>query len=105
MLRALDDASILDRYIEIKAKISELREELEELKGPLLYALMDEPEEKGSYRGFDLSIQRRKTYEYSSDVQDMERALKEAKDRERKTGIAEIVKHQAILMLKAQKGV
>ena len=103
MLRALDDASMLDRYIEIKAKISELQEELEELKGPILYALMEEPEEKGTYRGFDLIIQRRKTYEYSPVVKEMEQALKETRDSERKTGIAEIVKHQAILVLKAHK--
>ncbi len=103
MLRALDDASLLDRYIEIKSKISELQEELDSLKGPLLYALMEEPDEKGSYRGFDLLIQRRKTYDYSPTVKDLEQALKEAKDHERKSGVAEVVKHQAILVLKAQK--
>lgn len=103
MLRALDDASMLDRYIEIKAQISALQEELEELKGPILFALMEEPEEKGLYRGFDLLIQRRKTYEYSPVVKDIEQALKDAKENERKTGIAEIVKHQAILVLKAHK--
>ena len=103
MLRALDDASMLDRYIEIKAKISELQEELEELKGPLLYALMEEPEEKSEYRGFELGIQRRKSYQYTDAVQDLERTLKEAKDHERKSGAAEIVKHQAILVLKSKK--
>ncbi len=103
MLRSLDDASMLDRYIEIKAQISELQEELEALKGPLLYALMDEPEEKGSYRGFELSIQRRKTYEYTPAVQELEKTLKEEKSRERNTGAAEVVKHQAILVLKSAR--
>ena len=103
MLRSLDDASMLDRYIEIKAQISELQEELEPLKGPLLYALMDEPDEKGSYMGFELSIQRRKTYEYTPSVKELERRLKEEKDKERKSGTAEVVKHQAVLVLKAAK--
>lgn len=103
MLRSLDDASMLDRYIEIKAKISELQEELDELKGPLLYALMDEPDEKSAYRGFELTIQRRKTYEYTPAVKELERTLKEEKDKERKTGTAEVVKHQAILVLKSAK--
>ena len=103
MLRALDDASLLDRYIEIKAQISALQEELEDLKGPLLYALMEEPEEKGTYRGFDLGIQRRKTYAYSEHVKELESALKDAKAAERDNGIAEITKHQAVLVLKASK--
>lgn len=103
MLRALDDPSMVDRYIEIKAKIAELQEELEELKGPLLYALMEEPEEKSDYMGFQFSIQRRKSYEYSSNVQQLEKELKAARDHERKTGIADVVKDQAILVLKAPK--
>ncbi len=103
MLRALDDASILDRYIEIKARISELQEELEELKGPLMYALMEEPEQKSYYHGYELSLQRRKTYAYSPEVRDMEESLKERKEMERNTGMAEVIKDQAILMLRAQK--
>ncbi len=94
---------MLDRYIEIKAQISELQEELEQLKGPLLYALMDEPDEKGAYRGFELSIQRRKSYEYTPAVKELERTLKQEKDKERKSGAAEVVKHQAILVLKSAK--
>lgn len=100
MLRALDDASALDRYIEIKARISELQEELETLKAPLLYALMEEPEEKSHYKGFELSIQRRKTYTYSEKVQELEKVIKDAKKIERANGLAEVVKDQAILVLK-----
>ena len=103
MLRSLDDASILDRYIAIKARISELQEELETLKGPLLYALMDEPEEKGAYKGFEFSIQRRKSYEYSPAVQDLETELKEMKKTERANGTAEVTKDQAILVMKTKK--
>ncbi len=103
MLRALDDPSLLDRYIDVKAQIAELQEELEELKGPLLYALMEEPGETAIYSGFELCIQRRKTYEYSSKVQEIEKLLKEAKVHERNTGIAETMKHQAVLVLRPQK--
>jgi hypothetical protein len=103
MMRALDDASMLDRYIEIKTKISELQEELEELKAPLMYALMEEPDEKNEYKGFEFSIQRRKTYAYSTGVQDLEETLKKAREAERHNGIAEIVKDQAILVLRSPK--
>ena len=100
MLRSLDDASMLDRYIDIKAKISELQDELEELKPYLLDALMEEPNEKSAYRGFEFSIQRRKTYDYSNSVKDLESEIKEMKASERANGTAEISKHQAILVLK-----
>ena len=103
MLRGLDDASILDRYIEIKTQIAALQEELEELKGPLLAALMDEPESKSDYKGFEFSIQRRKTYAYSPHVEELERALKDAKAIERSSGTAQVMKDQAILMMKTRK--
>ncbi|MEZ4702721.1 MAG: hypothetical protein R2834_20475 [Rhodothermales bacterium] len=101
MLRALDDASILDRYLEIKARIAELEEELESLKAPLIYALMEEPRENAQYKGFELSIQRRKTYAYSEKVTELEEVLKEARAHEREAGIAEVAKDQAILVVRA----
>ncbi|MEM8488698.1 MAG: hypothetical protein AAF564_24340 [Bacteroidota bacterium] len=103
MLRALDDASMLDRYIEIKAQISELQEELDHLKPYLLDALMDEPEQKGTYQGFNLLIQRRKSYAYSPAVEELEKTLKAAKEHERSAGLAEVVKDQAILVLKTAR--
>lgn len=103
MLRALDDASMLDRYIEIKAKISELQEELDALKPYLLDALMDEPEQQSAYRGFNLTIQRRKSYTYSPAVAELEKTLKAAKEHERANGLAEVVKDQAILVLKTAR--
>ena len=103
MLRALDDASILDRYLEIKAQLAELEEELEALKAPLIYALMEEPKEQAHYKGFEVSLQRRKSYTYSEKVQELEDVLKEAKAHERDAGIAEVSKDQAILVVKTLK--
>ncbi len=91
---------MLDRYLEIKAQISALEEELEALKAPLLYALMDEPEDRVQHRGFDVVITRRKSYTYSDDVQNLETHLKEVKAHERSTGIAEVTKQQAILVVR-----
>ena len=103
MLRSLDDASVLDRYIAIKAQIAELQEELDALKAPLLYALMDEPEEKANYKGFQLEIRRQKRYSYPEQIQTMERELKEARDHARKTGLAVVEKDSAILVLRAAR--
>lgn len=102
-MRALNDASVLDRYIAIKAQISELEEELEQLKPEILHALMDEPKEVAGYKGFNFSIQRRKTYTYSPKVQELEDVIKEAKAHERSEGIATIEKQKAILIMKAAK--
>ncbi len=103
MLRALENASALDRYIAIKAQISELEEELNALKPEILYALMDEPRESASYKGFDFSIQRRKTYAYSEKVKELEKVLKDAKEYERKEGIAGVEKDQAILVMRTAR--
>jgi P2-related tail formation protein len=103
MLRALDDASVLDRYLEIKAQLAALEEELETLKSPLLFALMDEPGQKALHRGFEISVQRRKTFAYSDKVQELEDVLKEAKAHEREAGLAEVTKDQAILVVRAVK--
>lgn len=102
-MRSLDDASVLDRYIAIKAKISELEEELEELKPEILNALMDEPKELADHKGFSFSIQRRKSYAYSPKVKELEDILKEAKAHERDQGIATIEKQKAILVMKAAR--
>ena len=102
-MRSLDDISVLDRYIRIKAQISELEEELERLKPEILNALMDEPKELTNYRGFNFSIQRRKSYTYSPKVQELESVLKDARAHERENGIATIEKQKAILIMKASK--
>ena len=102
-MRSLDDASVLDRYIAIKAQISELEEELEGLKPEILNALMDEPKEVSDYRGFNFSVQRRKSYTYSPKVKELEEILKEAKAHERENGIASIKKQSAILVMKAAR--
>ena len=104
-MRSLNDNSTLDRYISIKAQISELEEELSELKPEILNALMDEPKEQSSYKGFSFSIQRRKTWDYSPKVQELKDVLKEAQKHERVNGIATEKKHSAVLVMKAEKEV
>lgn len=103
MLRALDDKGLLDRYIEIKQQLSELEEELESLKGPLLDALMEEPDSRAEYHGFQFKIQYRKTYSYSEKVKELEDILKKAREHEKSSGIAEVVKDKAVLVMTTQK--
>ena len=64
---------------------------------------MDEPEEVSEYKGFNFSIQRRKTYAYSDKVKELEQVLKDAKKHERAQGIASIEKDKAILVLKSPR--
>lgn len=93
------DTSPLARYLEIKAAITELESELTELKDQITSDLLDEHGERfefdmgGSMVRFKLI--RRTTWEYSDDIQQMERQLKYLKKEEEQTGVA-LPKKQSI---------
>lgn len=72
-LRALEDQSVLDRYLELKAHATQIEEEMEALKPMLLSAVLDEPEGKGYHCGFALGTQNRRSCEYSERVSALER--------------------------------
>ena len=91
-LRALDTNQPLDRFLEIKALIDALTEELELLKPEITAALWEEPEYKTRYRGCEITLGSRKTYRYSEAVLAMQRDLKALKDYERATGEAVVVR-------------
>jgi len=100
-MRALDDKNQVQQYLELKAQIQELTEQMEQLKGPLLYALMEEPEQKHQALGMEFTIQTRKTWgNYSESVTRLAEQLKLKKKQEQIDGVAEITKHQSILVVK-----
>lgn len=99
-LRYLDDQAELDRFLELKAEKERIESELEGLKPLILSAVMEEPDGKAEHLGFELSYYRRKSYDYSEKVVEMEKQLKAAKKYEEASGIAEITKQQAILVVK-----
>lgn len=104
MIRDLDDPKMLDRYIEIKAAISELEEELEEIKPHIQYALMGEDRETYDHMGFSFRLTRRKTYKYSDEIERATKGINDAKAQERADGTAEVIKDQVILQLVPYKG-
>jgi len=91
-LRALETNEPLDRFLEIKALIDALTEELEQLKPEITAALWEEPEHRTLYQGCEIALSTRKTYEYSAEIQAHEKALKEAKQIERFNGTALIIR-------------
>ena len=103
-MRNLDDPKMVERYLQLKAQMEEITEQLDEMKGPLLYALMEEDQQKHEALGCEFSIQYRKTWgNYSQSVTRMEQELKLKKKQEQADGVAEVVKHQSILMVKRAK--
>lgn len=102
-LRALDDQSKLDRYLEIKAQIKQLEEELDGLKDDIFYALQEEPEQKCTHLGCDLSIQYRNIYEYSEQLRIDEQEIKARKKYEESAGIAAIVRQTGYVVVRQAK--
>ncbi len=94
-LRALETDEPLRRYVEIKAEIQRLTDEMEALKPEITYALMEEPEERTIYAGCEITLSRRRSYEYSAELQAWEKALSDRKRIERLCGTAVVVKDQA----------
>ena len=69
---------MFEKYIELKAKESEIAEAIEELK-PTLTTVVDERGGKFDYNGFSFSVSYRKKYEYNKRILDMEEELKKQK--------------------------
>ena len=102
-MRHLDSIAPLDQYLELKAEIKRLDEEMRALQPLLLDALMDEPGETFEHRGYRLSIQRRRTYAYSEAVDALKDDLRHLRRQEEATGIAQIRTDKAVLVLSPVK--
>ena len=99
-LRALDTNEPLDRFLEIKAQIETLTEELEQLKPEITAALWEEPEHRTLYQGCEIALSLRKTFEYSAAIQAHEKALRDAKQIERLNGTAVVVRQSSFPVVK-----
>ncbi|HMB92992.1 MAG TPA: hypothetical protein VKP65_19235 [Rhodothermales bacterium] len=63
-LRALDTNEPLERYLDLKAQIEHLTDELDAIKPMITAALMDEPEQRTWFRGHEITLGTRKSYAY-----------------------------------------
>ena len=113
-MRALEDLTLVDRYLELKALMEEYKEEMDTLKPMLMDALVMEDGEKYQRSGFEFTIQRRKTWEYDEDIQSdidsfnkeikhFKNEIKELEKHAQHTGKAKVSKFTPVLMVKAQK--
>ena len=103
MLRALDTTEPLERYLNLKAEIRRLTEEMKELEPMILDALMDEPEEVCDYMGCRLTVRRRRTYEYSERVERIKQEMRGLKKQEEANGTAKLVRHTSFVVVQALK--
>jgi hypothetical protein len=91
-LRAPNTTQPLERYLNLKAEIEQLTDELEELKPMITAALMDEPEQRTYFRGHEITLGMRKSHAYQTEkVQALEKALRDAKAIERLRGDVEVM--------------
>ncbi len=91
-LRALDTDRPLHRYLALKAEIERLNGELDALKPLITAALWDEPDHRTVCDGFEITLGVRRTYQYSAAVKSLETTLQGARERERATGVAMVVR-------------
>lgn len=102
-LRTLDDQSILDRYLELRAEKERIEEELEGIKPEILSAVIDEPEMRGTHNGFEFTVQFRQYWDYSDHVEKLTKELKATKKYEEAHNIATVKKAIGVLYCKAAK--
>ncbi len=89
-----EEKNLLMRYLDLRAKLSELEEEIEKLK-PAVFDIIDEQvkllhEKRIPFNGFEFEVQYRTTYEYSPEVKALEEQLKALKKQEEKNGRATV---------------
>ncbi len=65
--------------------------------------MWEEPEHSTTYRGCEITLSTRKSYEYSEEIQAHEKALSEAKMRERYNGTAHVIRFTSFPVIKAMK--
>ena len=79
----------LDRYLELKTQIAELERELKQLQ-PALVEAVSLQGGKVLQGECEICVRQRVTFDYSHDVVNAYRALKEMKREEERTGVAKV---------------
>lgn len=80
--------AILQRYLDLKAEMSALEEQVKDAQPEVLELLIQAPNGFINFGEFQIQSKIRHTYEYSLALQEMERVVKEQKRREEQDGIA-----------------
>jgi hypothetical protein len=98
---------LLNRYLELKSKLAELEEELEQLK-PAVFDLTDDlARENGekffAHNGFIFQAQHRTTYNYSASIAALEQQLREQRKREEANGTATIKSQSGFVRVSQDK--
>ena len=99
-----EDTSILTRYLELKERESILKEEMDNAKAALYDFLTDQPDNRyEGFKGFDFTVQTRKTWEYSDALKVQMENLAAAKKHEERNGIAKLQRESGFPVVKAAR--
>ncbi len=100
------ERATLQYYLQLKAEESETEERLKTVQPDVLELLSRTKGGNLDYGEFQFQSKIRRTYEYSADIVDTAKALKEAKHREEKNGTAREIKSTlfvAVTVLRADE--
>lgn len=89
-MRTPDALAALDRYLDLKAQLYELKQEIDALKPKVYDALTSEPDGRFAHRGVVFQAAVRHTYTYSAHVDALNDKLRTLKKQEVKNGTAQI---------------
>jgi hypothetical protein len=100
-MRYLDSLKPVHDYLDTKAEIERLTAKLDKLKPLLTAALIEEPEQRFVTRGYEFTISRRTSYNYSDKVKEAAINLRAMKQAEVATGVAEHKRTSCFPVVKA----
>lgn len=83
--------AILQRYLDLKAEMSTLEEQVKDAQPEVLELLIQAPNGFINFGEFQIQSKVRHTYEYSLTLQGMERVVKQQKRREEQDGTAQLI--------------
>lgn len=84
--------AILQNYLNLKAEISALEEQIKDAQPEVLNLLTNSPKGFINFGEFQIQSKIRHTYEYSLVLQDIESTVKKQKRREEKDGTAQVIR-------------
>lgn len=84
--------AILQNYLNLKAELSALEEQVKAAQPEVLELLIQAPKGFINFGEFQINSKIRHTYEYSLVLQEMESVVRQQKRREEKDGTAEIIR-------------
>lgn len=94
---------LIDRYVEVKTRLQELRRELRDLKPRVIEAIQDAGGAHDERLG-RVKVAKRPQWKYSDEVARLQEAIKDKKKEEREAGVAVVAEETSYLLVRPEAG-